>query len=62
MATNLEIRMMQRNQLFDLLILREHNKDITVNRLDELIMATEAMMDEEDVAWVEKKIAQLFSK
>ena len=62
MATNLEIRIMQRNKLYDLLILKERNKGNKVNYLDELINATEAMMDEEDVAWVEKKIAQLYSK
>ena len=62
MVTSLEIRIMQRDKLYDLLTLREHNNGNNVNRLDELINATEAMMDEEDVAWVEKKIAQLYSK
>jgi hypothetical protein len=30
-----------------------------VDGLDDLIIKTEATMEEEDVAWVEKKIAQL---
>ena len=62
MSTNLEIRIVQRDRLFDLLTLRELNRGSTVNRLEEMIISAEVSMDEEDVAWVEKKIAKLFPR
>ena len=61
MADSLGIRFMLIDKLYDLLALKYHNKGIVVNRLEEQINATEAMMDEEDVAWVKKKITQLTS-
>ena len=62
MASNLEIRTGQRDKLYVLLKLRAVNKNIEVKELNEAINAAEATMDEEDVAWVEKKIAQMYNK
>ena len=61
MATNTEIRIMQKSTLFDLLKLKRDNEKlgISVEGLSELIIKAEATMEEEDVAWVEKKITQL---
>ncbi|MDR2531597.1 MAG: hypothetical protein LBC82_02005 [Oscillospiraceae bacterium] len=61
MPSNLETRVMQKTNLFDLLILKKDNekKGIHVDGLDKLIVKTEAIMEAEDVAYVEKKIAQL---
>ena len=61
MPTNLEMRVMQKNTLFNLLKLKRDNEkqEINLTGLRELIIATEAIMEEEDVAWVEKKIAEL---
>ena len=63
MATNLELQSAQRAFLYELLKIRAIIKKsgITVKELDESINRAEAIMDEADVAWVEKKIAQLYS-
>jgi len=61
MATDMEMSTWQRDKLFTLLTIRENNKGIKINRLDELIVEAETVMKEEDVALVEKKIAQLYS-
>jgi hypothetical protein len=42
-----------------LLKLRHDNKGLSIKGLNEMIIAAEVVMDEEDVAWVEKKIARL---
>jgi len=61
MATNTEIKIVQKTALFDLLKLKRDSEKsgIKFEALDELIIKTEAVMEEEDVAYVEKKIAQL---
>ena len=59
MATNAELQMIHREKLYDLLILRKQNPDREVNGLEAQIARAEAIMSEEDVAWVEKKIALL---
>jgi len=58
MATNAELKMVQKDKLYDLLKLKSDNAGSHINGLDDLINKTEAIMEEEDVAWVEKKIAQ----
>jgi len=58
MPTNTEFRKQQKELLFDLLMLRRSSKEDNP-RLNEWIAKQEAGMEEEDVAWVEKKIAQL---
>ena len=61
MPTNLEMRTSQKDKLFDLLMLKRDNEKagIKVNGLANLIIKSEAVMEAEDVAWVEKKIAEL---
>jgi len=59
MATSLEVQVEQKKRLFQLLRLKKINSDITVKGLDELIIATKAEMQQEDVAWVEKMVAEL---
>lgn len=63
MATNMEIRTMQRRALFDLHVLRKdelakgNNDKVTL--LDLLILRQEAEMMEEDVNWVMVRVAKL---
>ena len=54
MATDRELRKEQKRMLMQLKMLEK--KQTTLKKL---IALTEAEMDEEDVAWVEKKVAQL---
>ena len=57
MPSSVEIRIEQKRKLFQLMQLKKSISDS--NELDNLIISIEAEMEEEDVAWVEKKIAQL---
>jgi len=59
MATNLEVVIEQKKRLYMLLKLKRDNKANEVFGLDELINATIAEMQQEDVAWVEKTIENL---
>jgi len=61
MATNAELKIMQKNTLFDLLKLKRDNekKGHKVAGLNDLIVKTRASMEQEDVAWVEKTIEEL---
>jgi len=59
MASTLEIQIEQKKRLFQLLLLKKENADIEIKRLNELILATIAEMQQEDVAWVEKAIDSL---
>ena len=63
MASGVEIRTTQKNALFDLLVLKkemENEKDtVGYKGLHKLIIRMEAAMEPEDVAYVEKKIAEL---
>jgi hypothetical protein len=63
MASSIEIRTTQKAGLFDLLMLRREmlNEDSNANikHLDRLIIKTQAVMEAEDVAYVEKKIAEI---
>ncbi|MCL2054601.1 MAG: hypothetical protein FWG90_09270 [Oscillospiraceae bacterium] len=56
MATSLETREKHRNHLGDLLDLKKQNKDagFEVIGLEKLIIKAVSIMDQEDVAWVEK--------
>jgi hypothetical protein len=53
------IRYLQTSTLFDLLMLKKSNEGNPVIRLDEVILKAKASMTQEDVAWVEKQIAEL---
>ena len=57
MPISFEIRIEQKRKLFQLMQLKKSISDSI--ELDNLIISIEAEMEEEDVAWVEKKIAQL---
>jgi len=60
MATTTEIRREQTEKLYDLMRMRLDNMAAGVNviGLDELIRRTKASMLKEDVAWVEKVLAE----
>ncbi|MCL1824069.1 MAG: hypothetical protein FWG44_07690 [Oscillospiraceae bacterium] len=61
MATNNEQRAAQKEKLYDLLKLKRDNdnKGIKVEGLEELINRVKAPMEVEDVAYIEKLIAEL---
>jgi len=62
MSNELEIRTVKKDELYDLLTLKEDLKaggNPNLKALDKLINKKEAVMDAEDVAYVEKKIAEL---
>ena len=61
MSDDYYIKVLQKTFLFKLLSLRAENEKlgIKVAGLHELIVSTEVAMEQEDVAWVEKKIAEL---
>jgi len=58
MASSIEIRTTQKAFLFDLLKAKIDSNDAE-KALNSLITKMEAIMEEEDVAYVEKKIAEL---
>jgi len=60
MATYQEIQIWQRDKLYALLKLREINKGNIVNGLEEMINAALAVMNEDDVALVEKRLKELY--
>ena len=62
MATNTELREKQTERLFDLLELEIQNPGVLINGLNKLIARAKASMLKEDVAWVEKSIAELYKK
>jgi hypothetical protein len=59
MATNKEITAEQRRRLFMLLKLKNAKEADKATLLNDLIIETEAEMDAEDVAYVEKKIERI---
>ena len=61
MPANFELKVIQKRQLFIYLKLKKElaGKGVSSETLNEQILLAEAEMDAEDVAWVEKKIAQL---
>jgi len=58
MATNLEVQVEQRRRLYQLLKLKKDNPGMEIKGLDEFIKQTRAEMQQEDVAWVEKMVAE----
>ena len=57
--SNMELRVAQKRQLFKLYRLKKQNEGITVVGLENDIIETEAEMEQEDVALVKEKIAEL---
>ncbi|MCL2855816.1 MAG: hypothetical protein FWE21_09405 [Defluviitaleaceae bacterium] len=59
MATEKEIRERQMSALYDLLKLVQDYPEIAENKgIKDLIKKAKAVMDKEDVAWVEKTVAE----
>ena len=52
MPTNLEMLTYQKDKLYDLLVLKQKNKSITVEGLDELITKAKSVMAVEDIAYI----------
>jgi len=59
MATGTELRANQKKHLYTLLNLARINKGFQIEGLDEVINEAMAVMEAEDVAYVEKMIAKL---
>ena len=57
MAANWEMQFFLRDKLFDLLDLKRRNVGIEISGLDEKIIKAKSVMQEEDVAYVEKLVA-----
>ena len=57
MPTNMEMRVLQKDSLFELLELKRNIG--ASDALDNLILKTKAKMEAEDVAYVEKMVSQL---
>jgi hypothetical protein len=55
----MELRVSQKRQLYTLYKLKNRNKDTFIIGLDEEINQMEAEMEQEDVALVKEKIAEL---
>jgi hypothetical protein len=62
MAANLEVQVEQRKRLFMLMRIKVENSELIIKELDNQIIATQAEMQQEDVAWVEKKVAELVNR
>ncbi|MCL1866731.1 MAG: hypothetical protein FWF82_04910 [Oscillospiraceae bacterium] len=54
MDSSIDIRARQKHHLGSLLGIKKANPNTIVNRLDEKISDAVAVMNQEDVAWVEK--------
>ena len=54
MASSIEVREKHKWHLHSLLIIKKANASTTVQQLQEEINAAIAIMEQEDVAWVEK--------
>ena len=59
MATNAELKVVQNIGLFKLKKIKKDNPGINIKGLDEAIAETESSMSAEEVAYVEKKVAEL---
>jgi hypothetical protein len=63
MPTNMEMRIMQKNTLHDLLVLKmemeRENSGANLKGLIRLINKNKTLMEQEDVALVEKMVAEL---
>jgi len=60
MATEKELRSIQTTQLFELLKIKKDNPSLNIIGLDVFIAKTISAMNQEDVAWVEKTIEELY--
>ena len=60
MATSLEIQVEQKKRLYMLLSIKAENTGSDIKGLERKISETKAEMQQEDVAWVEKSIADFY--
>ena len=58
MASTTELRVFQKDKLFDLLIIEKENAGIVVKGLARHILKAKSVMEQEDIAHVEKLVAQ----
>ena len=58
MATPKEIDREQTDRLYELLLVKKHNKKVKNKVLDRAIGRAKATMSEELIAWVEKQVAE----
>jgi len=54
-----EIKITQNNQLFKFLKLKKDNSDLVIKGLDNMILELKASMPQEEIAYVEKLVAEL---
>ena len=61
MGTSLELRTSQKDKLFDLLVIKMENEKagIEVKGLKSVITKAKALMEQEDIAFVEKMVKEL---
>jgi len=59
MAIELEIREKQKDKLFDFLVLLKLNEGSKIRGLNRMISKAKALMSKEDIADVEKLVAEL---
>lgn len=59
MASSMEIQKELKDKLFDLLSIKKANPGVVVNELDGKIVKCMALMEQEDIAHVEKMISML---
>ena len=59
MANELEIREKQKDKLFDFLVLLKLNEGYKIKGLNRMISKAKALMSKEDIADVEKLVAEL---
>ena len=59
MPSNVELRREQKMKLYQIKKIKSDNPEVLIKGLNELINLIEAEMEAEDVAWVEKKLAEL---
>ena len=59
MANELEIREKQKDKLFDFLVLLKLNEGSKIRGLNRMISKAKALMSKEDIADVEKLVAEL---
>ena len=58
MSTILEIQVMQKERLFDLLLFQKANENVKLKGLSRMISRAKSGMSKEDIAYVEKLVAE----
>jgi len=58
MASSAELRIFQKDKLFDLLVIEKMNPGLKIKGLGSQIRKAKSVMEQEDIAHVEKLVAQ----